>query len=265
MSEIMTLKQLPVIEEHLQVIKEEVLKKTDEAKSLVCTEDTVKLIKEVRASLNSEFKGWESKRIQMKDAIMQPYAEFEKIYKECISDIYKKCDAELKEKISFIEDEIKSKKEAEVSEFFDEYAKSKEVDFVTAKDANMSVTLSVSLKKLKDQAREFIDRICDDLSLISSHDNKDEILYYYKGRNSGMFLNASKAITTVLEKEKAVKKIESITVPDEKKKEIEDKPLSSPSVVQECKKVTVSFKVTDTIEKLKILKQFLIENKYDFE
>ena len=32
MSEIMTLKQLPVIEEHLQVIKEEVLKKTDEAK-----------------------------------------------------------------------------------------------------------------------------------------------------------------------------------------------------------------------------------------
>ena len=129
----------------------------------------------------------------------------------------------------------------------------------------MSITLSASLKKLKDQAREFIDRICDDISLISSHDNKDEILYYYKSRNSGMFLNASKAITTVLEKEKAVKKIESITVPDEKKKEIEDKPLSSPSVVQECKKVTVSFKVTDTIEKLKILKQFLIENKYDFE
>ena len=49
--------QLPVIEEHLKALSDEIDAKVSEAMSMVCTEDTVKSVKKVRAELNSQF--WE--------------------------------------------------------------------------------------------------------------------------------------------------------------------------------------------------------------
>lgn len=144
-------------------------------------------------------KDYEERRKAVKKAIMTPYEQFEAVYKDCISDTYKKADTELKNKIDSVENELKAQKAAEVKAYFDEYLQSKGIDFVTFESAHINVTLSASMKSLKEQAKSFIDRICDDLNLIDTQEHKDEILYEYK-----QSLNVSNAITMVTYRYKAI-------------------------------------------------------------
>ena len=51
--------QLPVITQHLNLVAEEIKQKTETAKSLVCTADTLKTVKATRADLNKEFNALE--------------------------------------------------------------------------------------------------------------------------------------------------------------------------------------------------------------
>ena len=175
-NEIIVVKQLPIIQEQLQQIKADVTARVETALSLVCTEDTVKVVKDERASLNKELKFWEDKRKEVKKAVMTPYEEFEAVYKDCISDIFKKADVELKGKIDSVEKALKDEKETKVKEYFTEYLASKNITMpLTFECANINVTLSASLKSLKEQAKAFIDRVCDDLALIETQEYKEEI------------------------------------------------------------------------------------------
>ena len=272
-NEIIVIKQLPKIEEHLQAIKSEVTAKVEKALSLICTEDTVKEIKAVRADLNKDFKEFEDKRKEVKKAVLSPYEQFEGVYKDCVTDIFNKADIELKNKIDSVEDELKAEKKSEVEEYFSEYATAKGIDFVTFENANINVTLSASMKSLKEQAKTFIDRICEDLNLIDTQEHKDEILYEYK-----QTLNVSGAITTVVNRYKA---IEQAKVAEEERKAMEqaaaeatakvDNTLTPPTVepiappIEEEPILTLKFTVRATRSKLKELKEFLEKEGFDFE
>ena len=148
--EVIVVRQLPEIEERLQEIKVDVSERVKDAMALVCTEETIQEIKKIRAELNREFKEWEEKRREVKKAIMTPYDNFEAAYKDCITDIYKRGDADLKAKIDSLENEMKEQKAAEVKEYFDEYLASKNIDFITYENADINVTLSASMKSLKE-------------------------------------------------------------------------------------------------------------------
>ena len=50
--ELIVVKQLPQIEEHLKELSLDVDKKVENAKNLVCTEENVTTIKQIRASLS---------------------------------------------------------------------------------------------------------------------------------------------------------------------------------------------------------------------
>ncbi|MDD7357517.1 MAG: DUF1351 domain-containing protein, partial [Eubacterium coprostanoligenes] len=275
-AELIRVVQLPEIEEHLQSIKVAVTQKVNDALSLICTEDTVKSVKAVRADLNKDSKEFEEQRKAVKKAIMTPYEQFEAVYKECISDTYKKADIELKAKIDSVENELKEQKTAEVKRYFDEYLQSKGIDFVTFENAHINVTLSASMKSLKEQAKTFIDRICDDLCLIDTQERKDEILYEYK-----QSLNVSNAITTVANRYKA---IEEAKAREEERKAREQaeaeaaakvervvEAVAPPTVepieppVEEEKTYTLKFIVRGTMPKLKALKEFLNNGGYDYE
>lgn len=277
-NEIIVVKQLPVIVEQLAQVKETVLQRVSTATSLVCTDETVKEVKKARAELNAEFKAWEEKRKEVKTAVMTPYEQFEAVYKDCVSDTYKKADADLKAKIDGVEQELKNKKAAEVKEYFGEYLTSKNIGFVTFDQANINVTLSASLKSLKEQAKAFIDRICDDLALIETQEHKAEILVEYR-----QTLNASAAITGVTARFKAIE--------DEKKRMEEEaarkaaeaeriaeieaeapEPIMCPAeqvepeeVAPQKKEYTLRFAVTATKEKLRELKTFLDNGGYKYE
>lgn len=274
-NEIIVVKQLPQIEEHLQTIKTQVTEKVNAALSLICTEDTIKSVKAVRADLNKDLKEFEERRKAVKKAIMTPYEAFESVYKDCISDTYKKADIELKAKIDSVENELKVQKTAEVKGYFDEYRDSKIANGITwigFANANINVTLSASMKSLKEQAKSFIDRICDDLSLIDTQEHKDEILYEYK-----QSLNVSSAITTVANRYKA---IEAAKAEEEERKAREQaeveaaakveavapptvEPIAPP--VEEEPILTLRFTVRGKRSKLRELKEFLERGNYDYE
>lgn len=273
---IIEVKQLPIIVEQLQEVKAEVTAKVEQALSLVCTEDTVKDVKKVRSDLNKELKDYEERRKAVKTAIMKPYNDFEEIYKDCISDTYKKADTELKGKIDSVENELKEQKKAEVKGYFDEYLTATGIDFVTFENANINVTLSASMKSLKEQAKAFVDKIVDGLNLIDTQEHKDEILYEYK-----QSLNVSNAITTVANRYKA---IEEAKAREEERKAREQaeaeavakveevveavapptvEPIAPP--VEEEKTYTLKFTVRGTMPQLKALKEFLNNGGYDYE
>ena len=279
-NEIIEVKQLPVIVEQLQTIKADVTERVETALSLVCTEDTVKTVKQARAELNNELKGWEEKRKEVKKVVMSPYEQFEAVYKECITDVFKKADNELKNKISAVENELKEKKAAEVKAYFAEYAESANVDFITFEQAGINVTLSASLKSLKEQAKAFIDRICDDMDLIATQEHKDEILYHYRKVDGGCFLNVSRTIQLVNEKYKAIEaekakaaerqqreqaaqavesKVEEIAPP------VVEPAITAPTVEEADPVLTLAFKVTAPKSKLRELKAFLENGGYDYE
>lgn len=274
MNEIIQIKQRPIIVEQLQTIKADVTARVDYALSLACTEETVKTVKQARSELNKEFKDWETKRGEVKKAIMSPYEQFEAVYKDCITDVFKKADDELKDKIAEVENGVKERKSEEVRAYFDEYAKSKNIDFLTFEMSNIKVNLSDSLKKLKECAKAFIDRVSDDLYLIGTQEHSTDILVEYKRS-----LNASAAITTVVERYKAIeaekvreserlqKEQEIKAVENAVDKAVEDEtPIITPPIVDENEPViAVSFKVIAQKSKIKELKAFLINGGYKYE
>ena len=278
-NEIIVVKQLPVIEQQLAQIKEQVAERVSAAMKLVCTEDTVKAVKKARTELNAEFKAWEDKRKEVKTAVMTPYEKFESVYKDCISDAYKAADKDLKQKIDEVEQELKSKKAAEVRDYFEEYLASKGVDFVSYEQAKINVTLSASLKSLKEQVKNFIDRIVSDLALIETFtDLKTEILVEYKKS-----LNVSDAITGVKARAKAVQEEQARQKAEAEKRAAEaqrveaikaaipeapaavDAPTEQTAAPAPEKKYCIRFTVKGTREQLIALKKFLNEGEYEYE
>lgn len=283
MKELIVVKQLPIIEQQLKTISEDIDKKVESAASMVCTEETVKTIKELRASLNKEYKEFEGKRKIVKEQILKPYNDFEEIYKKCISDKFKNADLILKSRVELVENELKSKKEQEVKEYFEEYKKANAIDFITYDQAKINVTLSASLKSLKEQAKQFIDQRVDDLKLIDTQEHKTEILVEYK-----QTLNVSNSITSVNNRFKAIEEekkkqeelskkvficssIKDINSEDKgiindfvQKSQERDKEVLQAPVVEE-KQYTLKFTVKATKTKLVELKKFLSDGGYIYE
>lgn len=269
MSNLIEVKQLPVIEQQLKTVSEEIDVKVQNATSLVCTEETVKTIKELRADLNKELKEYETQRKTVKEQVLKPYNEFESIYKQYISDKFKNADIILKERIDTVENELKAKKEQEVKEYFEEYKTSKNIDFIKYEQAKINVTLSASMKSLKEQAKTFIDKIADDLKLIDTQEHKTEILVEYK-----QTLNVSNSIMTVTNRIKAIEKEKELQnlIVEETRKPIEtvsteqqefNKQMQDTQINQ--KKYTITFTVTETSVRLKQLKDYLVREGYQYE
>ncbi len=271
--ELMVVKQLPIIEERFKQLSEAVDEKVKNAEALVCTEENVKVVKQVRADLNKEYRDVETQRKKIKEQVLAPYMQFEEVYKQYIADKYKNADLILGGKVKVIEDDLKAKKEQEIKDYFEELKTANNIDFVTYEQAKINVTLTASKKSLKEQVENFINKISDDLKLIETQEHKAEILVEYK-----QTLNVSQAITSVTNRFKAIeeekKKIEQekelqkfvVDTAKESDKYSEQIILNSPSVEEKTEEIlTLKFTVKGTRTKLRELKQFLESGGYDYE
>lgn len=283
--DLIEVKQLPVIEEQLRSVSTVIDERVKNATSLVCTEESVKTIKEIRAELNKDYKEFESKRKLVKEQVLKPYNDFENVYKECISDKFRNADIILKGKIDNIENELKAKKEKEIKDYFEEYKEANNIDFITYGQARINVTLSASMKSLKEQAKSFIDKVVDDLKLIETQEHKTEILVEYK-----QTLNVSQAITSVTNRFKAIEEEkkrqeelkqrqteeaqriaeQNIKMQEEATKKalnnfVVPEVLQTPVEEKQEEILTLKFTVRGTRTKLKELKQFLENGGYDYE
>lgn len=277
--QLIIIKQLPEIEANLKAVSEEIQLKVNNAKQLVCNDETKQIIKKVRAELNKEFLDFEWQRKNVKERILEPYNSFEKIYKEYISDKYKEADTELKNKIDQVENEIKKQKEDDLRAYFEEYKKYKNIEFIDFERANIKIGLSDSKTALHKQAKDFIDKIYSDINLIDTQDHKEEIMVEYK-----QTLNVGNAITIVKTRYEEIEKEKKRKLEEEKKKaEIrlkqqeentkialenlrpQNEILNIPKVEEKEEILTLKFTVRATKSKLKALKQYLIDGGYDYE
>lgn len=272
--QIMVLEALPIIKTHLEKLSIEIKEKVDKSLSLVCTEDTVKDVKKVRAELNKEFQELEAQRKDIKSAILDKYNEFETIYKARVANLYNEADSSLKEKITNVEYQLKKEKEEEIREFFEEHCKDKNVN-VQFERMGLNITLSASMKSLKEQTLAFIEKIASDLQLIELEEYKEEILLEY---NKTLDFANSKLVVVQRHKqieemqkrqeELARKKAEEEKVIEVVEEVIEEE-ITSPELVEdeveeEQQLMVVAFQVTATVEQIKELKQWLKERNIQY-
>lgn len=198
--DIIVVEQLPIISQNLMAIKAKVDARTTRAASLICTEDTVKEVKKERAELNKEFTSLENERKRVKSAILKPYEDFEKVYKECVSDAYKAADETLKGKIADVENGLKAERQTAFNEYFDRKCRETGIDFVVPEQVGVKITLSGSAEGYKQAADAFFDKVLSELGTIDKMNDKDEILYEYK-----QTLDLGQAIAAVTNRKAALK------------------------------------------------------------
>lgn len=295
--QVITLKQLPIIEEHLQLVKSDVETRTRNAMQLVCTEETRKDVKSIRTELSKEFAEMENQRKRVKDAIMNPYNQFEAVYKECISDPYKKADAELKKRIDEVESGLKSDKEKAIRDYFNELCKANNLPWLRFEQMGLKIGLSTSVNGTKTALTSTVLRISNEVLELSRYENAAELMVEYKkSLNMALALSTIRARQEQIELQKqyeaqrraaleqqraAEEKVQkAVSEAQETQQDAAEPPIEevtapteetlteAPVAVQEQAQPTiyeVKFAVRGTIEQLKKLKQFIMQEGMSYD
>lgn len=287
MQEIILLKQEPIIEYSLLAEVGEAIRTRIADLNLdgqVVTDQTVKSVKDMRAELNKEFAEFEKQRKYIKEAVSKPYQEFEAKYKEFVAKHYNEADDTLKGKIFSFENKLRLEREKELQGYFAELCSAKNIDFVPFGLMHLNITLSASLKSLKTQILEFVSKVEQDIELAKtvsdSQEFNDKVMYEYRRS-----LDINAAINTVKEREQALIATKERAEAEAKRKaEAEEQarlqaekeateqptvaePLKAPMVEEQqptntgtAEEFEMTFTVKGTIEQLKALKQFIVDN-----
>lgn len=253
--------QLPLIRQYFEEIHKEIAEKTTRAIELVVTEDNVKDIKKIRAELNKEYQDYEEKRKEIKRQILAPYEAFERDYKEMVALSFQAADTSLKKKIDASENLIKSEKELELKEYFEELAEALQLSqFVKFEQLGIKVNMSDSMKKLMAQVDSKMKSIQNDIMLINLEPYKGDILVEYLTD-----FNFARAKMTVLKRKEAAlrfqqeqERVEEVVKEEKERVEKLEKEIVVPKVSEEL--LTTSFKVQGTREQLIALREYINEN-----
>lgn len=178
--QVIELQQLPIIVERLHSVKADIEQRTADALSLVCTEQTYKSVKDARAQLTKEFKEYEAQRIAVKEKILEPYTEFEKVYLECVTVPFQTADTELKRKITDVTSGIVAQKTDVVQEYYNELVAAAGIDWMDDLTYRPKVNMSDSVTALKKQAKAFVDGIVSDVTAIDAMESSAEVMVEYR-------------------------------------------------------------------------------------
>lgn len=274
-TEMVKVTQLPIIEEQLREIREWVQQAVANVDSLVCNEETLQETKSLRTDLNNMFAELETRRKAVLKEVEAPIDQFKATYKECVSDYFKKADATLREKIHAVESEMKGACEQRLREYFDELTQTQGIGFLKFEQAGIVVSMADARaktqppKKLREQMETFVSRVGQDIDMILTLEDASEILPLYKDT-----LNATWAIASIKERHR---QIEQAKAEQERRNAVKAQEAEAarvvkafaPPTVEETSAVqddhlTVTFSVTDTRERLRLLKQFLDANGYKY-
>lgn len=266
-SDVIVLKTEPVIEySKLQEISKDVVSRIAalELDKIVANEDTVKKLKDIRAALNKESAQYEASRKTIKQLVLAPYDLFEGQYKDLILNRFKDADIALKTKIDEVEGAMKAVKEAELKSYFDEVKEAYGIGFINYENVGLNVTLTASMKSLKEQILTFVQRIDSELQVIDADEYKDDILVVYRRT-----LNLTQSITQVKNDIKAKQELQSRRESLEQMKQREQTPAPTPTTSIEESELdeimTITFTVTASRRKLRALKAFIQTNEIKVE
>lgn len=275
--QLIVLKQLPVIEEHLQTLSAQVDQRVDAALSMVVDETTYKSVKATRAELNKEFQELEERRKAVKSSIMEPYDKFNSVYEQFAAKKYRRADAVLKERISAVEDGLKAQKAEKLRNYYGECCVALNIPGIPFERVGLNITMSASEKSLRDEIDRFLHGVSDGLQMIQNREDRDEVLVeFWKS------LSASQAVNTVEERHRRMAEekaradaraaeaaAEQRHVSAVEKRMEAARPMQAPETAPPAADgeplLCVRFAVTGTRAQLVALKKFLIDGGYHYE
>lgn len=286
--QVITLRQLPIIEEHLQLVKEKIEARTNQVAQMAVTEETRADAKKMRTELRKEFDDMETQRKRVKADIMAPYEHFETLYKEYVSEPYKKADAALDGQIKELERGIVEKKTAEIKDYFAELCKANNLDWLKYEQLNLKVGLSTTVSGVKTAMTATVLQIAADAAELSQNADAAELLVeYQKSLNMALALSTVRARHEQIELQKqqdaerraaleqqqaaeekvqqaieeaqqdAAPPVEEVSAPEEET--TTEAPIAAQDVYE------VKFTVRGTIEQLKKLKQFILQEGMSYD
>ena len=275
-NEIVKIEQMPKVFSQLEKIGEIIKKKTSDLDKLECTEANKQEVKSRRTEINNTLALLEAKKKEIKNKLLEPYNVFEAKYNEECKEKLQNASSILTEKINAIEIQQKLEKEQELREFADEYFNHYMIkDVVKFEDIGLNITLSASIKSLKEQTKAFCERISNDLKLIDLEEYKDEIVIEYLKN-----LDFAKSKMLVIERHRQLEEIkkreEELKTQQEQEQEIVEKveevveeikpPVEIIDVeAQEVEEIfTATFTVKTTKAKLKALKNFMESEEIEY-
>lgn len=293
--QVITLRQLPIIEEHLQLVKEQIESRTNQVAQMAVTEETRADAKKMRTELRKEFDAMETQRKRVKADIMAPYEHFETLYKEYVSEPYKKADAALDGKIKELERGIVEKKTVEIKDYFAELCKANNLDWLKYEQLNLKVGLSTTVSGVKTAMTATVLQIAADAAELSQNADAAELLVeYQKSLNMALALSTVRARHEQIERQRRTEEERRARIAEQKAAEqkveqaiemqretvqppVEE--LSAPATIEEPEPTALSepvsaeseqvfecrFLVRGTIYQLKALKQYMEKEDLTYE
>ncbi len=267
---------LSVTEKNLQRIAEECREKIEAAKAMACTEETKQAVKKTRTELKKKFEEYETERKARTAEYEKLLKDFKTLYDKYIKIPFTEADAALKRKIDDVEDIQKLEKANNVMVYAIELIKAYSLDWLGPDVMRImpKINLTDSETKLQKQVTATLDRIKKDVDYINKLESKDEIFAEYMES-----LDMTQALDTVERRKQAILKAQqtsqTYTEQENIKHEVEETvtQLAPPVVEEETPEENISempvfqmtFTVTGTMQQLKALKAFLIENNIEFK
>lgn len=262
-TDLITVTQLPVIEDQLRSVKAEWDAKLAEALVLPCTPDTVKTVEAIRSVMRKDFAALDTRRKEIEEIASAPIKQFKATFKECIGDSFTQTDQALKEKIDLVKDGLRDDKRAGIESHFNKRLASFGLDFPSFAQSGINVILSATDESLIKQVDQFAERVAGEVEMIKGLPFADEVLVEYKA-----CLIAHNAIKIVNERHKAA---------EEMRVKMDITPVSAPSIPttpQAVRRVivptpadnekTVCYHVTANDRKHDALDKFLKDGWYDY-
>lgn len=187
-SALIEITRLPAIVENLEGLRESWEQKAAEAASLVCTAESVQVIKKMRADMRKEFDEADTQRKAVKARLFAPWEEIEATWKECIAEPFKRADSAYKAQIDDFEASLKASCKESLRRYFDELCLANGVDFLSLDQAmgygglriGMADANAKTPKRLMDGLTAVVEQIAKGAAMIQQMDDAPEIMAEYK-------------------------------------------------------------------------------------
>ena len=267
MIDIISITELSTTEQSLQRIASQIEGRLSAALQMTCTEETKTAVKKYRAELSKQFAEFEAERKEKTAEYEKPLKQFKELYDRYITKPFKNADTALKIKISEVENVQRAEKTTAVEDYALELITAYSLSWLDVSRIMPNITLSASEKSLKKAVKDSADKIKADVDCINAISDNAELMAEYM-----KCLNLAQAKLTVVERQHAIEAAEKAKsayiqqeeIYKEAEKKIEQ--LAPPEIVpeQEEKTYSMTFTVSGTIEQLKALKAFMINNNIIF-
>ena len=263
--------QLDEVEKIIDEKVKDIPKQLEKVKkmSFIEQEDEKNDIKKYQQYLSNIQKQLEEKRKEIKKEIIKPYDEFDEYYK---NGVYLKLNNginQLKEVVNEIEDLQKDEKRCELEEFANQYIETYSLgNILSFKDIPLNITLSASMKSLKEQAKAYIEDVSKDVDLINLEEYKEEILLQFM-ENGFDFASAKLHVIETHRKIEELQKQQEVQeeIKQEEQKIIEkvEEIVAPKEIIEDDELLTATFTITTTKENIIKVREFLKKEGISYE